>query len=98
MGGTGLEASRVPINRTLPGPDFVADLQDLLGGADEEPRPLSATPFDPVGGQIRDGNLASGNPERGRARAVRGGVDRDPVAVARLLRALADLLEGGGER
>jgi hypothetical protein len=92
--------------RSKPGPDrrdatgshFVGDLQDLLGEADDEPRPLSATPFHSVGGQIRDSLGALPVPELGVAcRPVRGGPAPTPAAVARLLRDLADLLDGGRE-
>lgn len=93
--------------RSKPGPDrlgatdghFVRDLQDLLGDGDGEPRPLSATQFHSVGGQIQDslgGLLAR---ELGaEACPGRGGLAPTPAAVARLLRDLADLLDGGREQ
>ena len=77
---------------------FVGDLQDLLGDGDDDPRPLSATPFHSIGGQIRDSLGALPVPELGAAaRPGRGGPAPTPAAVARLLRDLADLLDGGQE-
>jgi hypothetical protein len=80
------------------GAHFVADLQDLLGAADDEPRPLSATPFHSVDGQIQHSSRALLAPDwQAEGRPGRGGPRPAPVAVARLLRDLADLLDGGGE-
>lgn len=74
-------------------------MQDLLGEEDEDPRPLEDTRFDSVAAQIRDGFLALLVPELGaEASPGKGGPAPAPEAVARFLRALADLLDGGRER
>jgi hypothetical protein len=92
--------------RSKPGADlpnateayFARDLQDLLGEAEDEPRPLSATPFHSVDGQIQHTLRALLAPERkAEGRPGRGGLRPAPASVARLLRDLADLLDGGEE-
>jgi len=74
-------------------------LQDLLGEEDEDPRPPHATRFDSVAAQILHEFLAPTVPEQwAEATPGRGGPAPAPEAVARFLRALADLLDGGPER
>jgi len=73
-------------------------LQDLLGEEDEEPRPLFATGFDSIAARILR-SARELEPERqAEERPERGVPAGAPDAVAALLRAIADLLDGGGER
>ena len=76
--------------------DFVGDLQGVVGESDDEPRPLSTTPFHSVDGQILHSLRALLPPERqAEGHPERGAPAGDPDAVAALLRAVADLLDGG---
>jgi len=69
----------------------VRGLQDLLGEEDDEPPPLCRTAFDSVAAQIQHELV----------RRLAGEADGDtttPAALAKLLRAVADLLDGGHVR
>jgi hypothetical protein len=74
-------------------------LQDIPADGDDKPRPLSATQFESVDGRIQHSLLALVAPEVGAEPSPdEGGPARSPEAIARLLRAVADLLDEGGER
>ena len=68
--------------------DFLGGLQDVLGEEDDEPPPLCRTAYDSVDAQI----------QHAVGRQLAGEEDGDsptPAALAKLLRALADVLDGG---
>jgi len=75
--------------------DFSGLLQELLGGEDDDPRPSCTTPFHSAGGQIRDSFREMLAAERAPVGLPQGGPGPAPVALARLLRALADVLDPG---
>lgn len=96
MGAPGIEVGEGDDRPRLTWADFGPLLQGLLAVTEGSLDSLSATGFDSALGQIRDSLLAMLAPEwRAEGRPATGGSAAAPVAVARLLRALADLLDGG---
>jgi hypothetical protein len=98
MGAPGIEAGEGDDRPRLTGADFVWFLQGFLGGAEGPPFPLDATRFDSALGQIRDIVRAVLPPARAAGASLEGGPAPAAVALAQLLRDLAELLDAGDRR
>ena len=96
MGAPGIEVGEGDDRPRLTGADFVGLLQGFIGGAEWSRFPLDPILFDSALGQIRDTLRVVMLPAREAGASPEGGPGPAVVALAQLLRNLAELLDAGG--